>query len=126
MQESNLTKSILLKIGSTPGLRVFRNNTGTAWAGKVIKKSKNFITLEDPRPFHAGLCNGSSDYIGWKTVEITPDMVGKKLAVFVGLEFKTNSGRASKDQINFIKQVREAGGFAGIVKKSEDAEGLLK
>lgn len=126
MLESNLTNEILLKIGSTPGLRVFRNNTGTAWVGKVIKKSKNYITLEDPRPLHAGLCKGSSDYIGWKTIEITPEMVGTKVAVFVGLEFKVGKNTASKDQINFIKQVREAGGFAGIVKKSEDAEGLLK
>lgn len=126
MKESNLTKLILLKIASIRGLRVFRNNVGTAWTGKVIQRSKNFITLADPRPLSSGLCKGSSDYIGWKTVEITPEMVGTKVAVFVGLEFKVDSGRASKDQINFIKQVREAGGFAGIVKKEQDAEGLLK
>src|SRR5699024_3708913 len=126
MNESNLTKTILLKIGLTPGLRIFRNNVGTAWTGKVIQRSKNFITLADPRPLSGGLCKGSSDYIGWKAIELTPEMVGTKIAVFTALEFKVDSGRASKEQINFIKQVREAGGFAGIVKKPEDAEGLLK
>lgn len=81
--------------------------------------------IENPRPLQAGLCEGSSDLIGWTTVEVTPAMVGKKIAIFTALEIKTESGRASKEQINFITRVREAGGIAGIARSEQEATQLI-
>lgn len=97
---------------SKAGARVFRNNVGVAVApnGGVVRY---------------GLCNGSSDLIGWQTVTVTPDMVGKKIAVFVAIETKTQKGRASTEQKNFIERVNEAGGIAGIAKSDEDALNII-
>jgi hypothetical protein len=58
--------------------------------------------------------------IGWTEKEITPEMVGRKVAIFTALEVKTPTGRASKEQINFIRVVREAGGIAGIARDGEE------
>lgn len=74
------------------------------------------------RPLNSGLCVGSSDLIGWTTVEITPEMVGRKVAVFTALELKTKKLQATKEQLNFIEQVKLSGGIAGIVRKIEDVQ----
>lgn len=128
MTEANILKSILLKIGRA--CKLFRNNTGMGWTGEAgpVRTSGGvkYITIKNPRPLRAGLCTGSSDLIGWTPVLITPEMVGRELAVFTAIEVKTATGRASKDQINFIRNVREAGGIAGIARDPEGAEQLIK
>jgi hypothetical protein len=39
-----------------------------------------------------GLCKGSSDLIGLRSLEITPELVGLRLAQFVALEVKAAQG----------------------------------
>lgn len=67
-----------------------------------------------------GLHKGSSDLIGWKSIEITPEMVGKRVAVFTAFEVKTKTGKASKEQVKFIDKVNKDGGVARIVRCKED------
>ncbi len=81
--------------------RIFRNNTGS-----VVTQDGRFITF--------GLCVGSSDLIGWTEIEITPEMVGQKLAVFTAVEVKKKGKKPSKEQLNFIRIVSEAGGIAKV------------
>lgn len=109
--ESTILSRVMLRL-SDLGARVFRNNVGVATApnGAVIRY---------------GLCNGSSDLIGWKTVTITSDMVGKSVALFVAVEVKSLKGRASSEQKNFIERVKQSGGIAGIVKNEAEAEVLI-
>lgn len=109
MKETTLMQRIMLAASKIPGVRLFRNNTGFDSAAKV----------------RYGLCVGSSDLIGWKTIQIEPKHVGQRMAVFVALEVKTESGRATPDQINFIDIVAKSGGHAGIVRTAKDAEVLL-
>ena len=45
-----------------------------------------------------GLCKGSSDLIGLRVLEITPKLVGQRLAQFVALEVKTAQGVLSPEQ----------------------------
>ncbi len=117
--------AIQLAIGKhKPNVRVFRNNVGTGWQGETTRKG-SLIIIQNPRPLHAGLCEGSSDLIGWTTIEVTPDMVGKKIAIFTAVEVKTSSGRVSEQQVNFIEQVRKAGGIAGIARNETEAINLL-
>ena len=126
MKEIDLVKKIMVK-ASKLGLRLFRNNTGTGWTGKKMTVSKptqvlitpQDIVLRNFRPLHTGLCKGSSDTIGWAPVTITEDMVGKRVAVFLGWEFKTLKGRASEFQKNFIDKVNEDGGI-GVITYGED------
>jgi hypothetical protein len=57
---------------STGDTRLFRNNTGT-------------LRDANGRPVQFGLCKGSADLIGYRTITITPDMVGQQVAVFASL-----------------------------------------
>jgi hypothetical protein len=80
------------------------------------------VVLGFPRRIRFGLHPGSSDLIGWKSVTITPDMVGKKVAVFLSPEIKSERGRLRDEQKNWIEQVSAAGGISLVVRAVEDAE----
>jgi hypothetical protein len=121
LNETDTQKLIMLRV-SKLNTRIFRNNTGMGWVGEIMKKATGIITLRNPRPLHAGLCLGSSDLIGWTSVEITPDMVGKKIAVFTALEVKAQYKKASTEQLNFLGQVKNAGGIAAVVRTEKEAE----
>lgn len=125
MTETPLMQKIRLAVGKLPTVRLFRNNVGMGWQGKAVHQGSRVI-IENPRPLHAGLCQGSSDLIGWTTVEVTADMVGEKLAVFTAIEVKTDKGRTSPEQRNFIQRVQEAGGIAGVARSEEDAIYIVK
>jgi hypothetical protein len=105
------------------GDRLFRNNTAEGWVGIFSGRTKDgTVTLRLARPLHAGLCVGSPDLVGWTRVTITPAHVGRVLAVFNGTEVKTDIGRPSPEQINFIAQARAAGALAGIARSISDAQ----
>jgi len=126
MSEKNTMGLIQLALGKLPHVKTFRNNTGTGWVGTKCQSKPGTVVLKDARPLHAGLCEGSSDLIGWTEVTITPDMVGRKLAVFTALEVKTETGRVSEKQLNFIEVVAQAGGIAGIVRTPEGARTIIE
>jgi hypothetical protein len=124
--ESNNMKRIMLAMGSIKETRLFRNNVAFAYVGRIVSKTPNTITLVDWRPLHAGLCKGSSDLIGWHTVEITPEMVGKKIAVFTAIEVKGEKGKASAEQVQFINAVNMSGGAAGVATTAEEAKKITQ
>jgi hypothetical protein len=130
MNETSLTKYIMLALGKLPFLRIFRNNTGQAWQGETGRQwqegGHRYMIIKDPRPLHAGLCVGSSDLIGWSIVKVTPEMVGQNIAVFTAIEIKAEKGRASKEQLNFLQVVQQSGGVAGIAKTEQDALNIVK
>lgn len=72
-----------------------------------------------------GLSPGSPDLVGYKTVEITPDMVGQHVAVFCGIEIKTPTGAVRDDQLAWLQRLEQAGGIAGVVRSVADAVTLL-
>jgi len=127
-QETNISHKTELA-ASKLGFAMHRNNTGVFYAIKDhgFKRNQAFVNLLNKffRRVQAGLGKGTSDLIGWRTVEITPDMVGKRIAIFAALEIKTDKGRASPEQINFVKQVRAEGGIAEFVKGDEGVEDLV-
>jgi len=92
--------------------RLFRNNTGT-------------LRDQHGRPVQFGLCKGSADLIGWRTITITPEMVGQQVAVFASIEVKTATGRLRSEQQQWLDAVQAAGGIAGVARSVEDAEALL-
>jgi hypothetical protein len=106
MTEAELMRRIQHR-NSHSDIRLFRNNVGLAMT-------------PDGSPIRYGLCTGSSDLVGWKTVIITPDMVGKKLAQFVAIEVKTTT-KLSPEQAKFLEQVNKMGGI-GKVLYSEDEQ----
>ena len=130
MSESNLTRLIMLAIGRLPFIKIFRNNTGQAWQGEIGRQWQDggdrYMIIKNPRPLHAGLCVGSSDLIGWRTVEVTQEMAGTKIAVFTAIEIKAEKGRATPEQLNFMQAVRDSGGIAGIAKSEQEALGIVE
>lgn len=121
MKETNVQAGIMLAL-SKVGATIFRNNQGTGVLGQVVSQDGGTFIVKNGRRVKYGVCNpGGSDLIGWKTITVTPDMVGEKLAVFLAVEVKSDSGRASKDQANFINAVRDAGGFAGVARTDDEA-----
>ena len=119
--ENDIQSEVLREHRKLGNIRLFRNNVGKYWGGKLVKVDGAFTILKHstPRPIECGLKVGSSDLIGWKTVTVTPEMVGKKIAVFASAELKTAKGRPSKDQENWIKAVNLSGGIAGIVRSMD-------
>lgn len=102
--------NMLLRFGRG-ATRLFRINSGMGWVGKILSRTKDMIVLDNPRPFH-GAPAGSSDLIGWHSITVTPDMVGRRLAVFVAVEVKTRTGRERTEQQRFVDAVRRSGGVA--------------
>jgi hypothetical protein len=114
MSEAAIQQQIRLAL-SRAGAVMHRNNIGAYFDPKT------------GRMIQYGVCNpGGSDLIGWCPVEVTPDMVGKKIAVFCAVEVKTGTGRPTEAQINFITQVLKAGGYAGIARSPEDAVAITR
>lgn len=108
MNETTILQRIRLALGRVPGLRLFRQNVGA-------------LKDEHGRIVRFGLHPGSADLIGWKSIQITPDMVGKTVALFVSIEVKTPTGTVKTDQANWQAQVEEAGGIAIIARSEADA-----
>jgi len=112
--ETTLQQQIRLALGSRTDLRLFRNNTGT---------------LPDPRtgrPVQFGLARGSADLIGWRTITVTPEMVGHRIAVFTSIEIKLPNGRIRPEQHAWQRTVSAAGGIAGIARSIQDANEILR
>ncbi len=112
MSEQSIQQHIRLTC-STGNTRLFRNNTGT-------------LKDQHGRPVSFGLCKGSADLIGWRTVTITPEMVGTQVAVFTSIEVKTATGRLRPEQQQWLDAVQAAGGIAGVARSVDDAEALLR
>ena len=110
MSEQRIQQEIRLAI-SKVDTRVFRNNTGT-------------LRDANGRPVTFGLAVGSADLIGWRTVTITPDMVGQRVAVFTSIEVKSATGRLRPEQRQWLEAVQAAGGIAGVARSVEDAARL--
>lgn len=123
MTEALVKKRILLSVGRE--VRLFNNPVGNGWMGKVVAETASVVTLAQPRRIAFGLHPGSADLIGWRTVTITPDMVGRSIAVLASVEVKSETGRPRDDQIHWAETVRAAGGFAGVARSPEQARLIL-
>lgn len=112
MREADTMRAIQLRLSSEPETRVFRNNVGQ-------------LEDRDGRIVRYGLCNGSSDLIGWHRVTITPDMVGQSVAIFTAIEVKQPGKYPTKEQRAFIDAVQHAGGIAGMARSEQEAVALV-
>lgn len=132
MAEREILNQIILAY-SRIGARLFRNNVGVGWAGKVSRPHKRMtievgpgdIVIRNARPLHAGLCEGSSDLIGWTPLKITEDDVGKTIAVFTAIEIKYGKTATTPAQAAFTNVVLKSGGLSCIARSVEDALNLL-
>lgn len=126
MDESEIQQRIQI---AAPGFRcqLLRNNSG---AFKDAHGRWSWFGLGNISKRHSDRIK-SSDLIGWRTIQVTPEMVGQTLAVVVAVEVKKPDWiRDLKDkrenaQEAFIDWVRAAGGFAGFAKSIEDFRKII-
>ena len=128
--EAQVQAETRLKTSQQCGTRLFRNNVGAYMA-------------KNGQPVRYGLANDSkqmnkevksADLIGWTCVEITPEMVGRTVAVFTSIEVKEEgykpSGKAKLEhyqaQLRWCERVAEQGGIAGIVDSADKAVKLIE
>jgi hypothetical protein len=102
------------------GAKLWRNNTGQAWQGERSYFGAEMI-LKHARPVRFGLCEGSSDLIGYLPITITPDMVGQRVAVFLAAEAKSLTSRPTPLQSAYIEAVKRDGGIGFIFKSTYEA-----
>lgn len=105
--EQTIQQRIRLALSRGP-VRLWRNNTGA-----LRDQRGQLVTY--------GLCKGSADLIGYRSITVTPEMVGATIAQFVALEVKAVAGRTTPEQEAFIRLVAEAGGVGAVVRSIDDA-----
>jgi hypothetical protein len=110
--EHEIQQRIRLACGRGP-VRLWRNNTGA-----LVDQQGRFVRF--------GLCKGSSDLIGLRSLEITPELVGQRIAQFVALEIKTNCGVVSPEQRAFLQAVQDLGGLAAVCRSVQQAQAVLR
>ena len=109
--EQHIQQTIRLACSRGP-VRLWRNNVG-----RLRDERGQLVTF--------GLCPGSADLVGYRTITVTPDLVGQQIAVFAAVEVKAERGRPTAEQTAWLEHVRAAGGIAGIARSVEDARHLL-
>jgi hypothetical protein len=113
MLEAENQKAITRTMDALRHVQIFRNNRGRR--GKVTYGLNN-----------AKFKTGTSDLIGWTSVEITPEMVGDKVAIFTALEIKADAKSSyTTNQADFINEVIAAGGRAGFACGTDDAMDII-
>lgn len=121
MSETVVQRNIRLSIGSRQGVVALRNLVAGGAIGTVIDRPSPGLVLVRGHPAVFGLGTGSADLVGWQTVVVTPEMVGKTVAIFSGWEIKDVKGKAREAQSNWIDLVNRSGGQAVIVRSPEEA-----
>ena len=133
MPESSLQRRIWMALSRT-GLRLFRNQVGLAYQGKAQRFTQRAsvvvmpgdVIIRQARTLRCGLCTGSSDLIGWRSIVIEPHHVGRVIAQFVGVEVKTDEGQERVEQATFRGVVKQAGGVAIVARSEEQAANELR
>lgn len=112
MTETALLQDIRLKL-SRGDVRLFRNNQG-----RFQDITGRWIQFGVGNP-------GGSDLIGFRSVTISQQHVGRTFAIFCAIECKSSKGVVTAEQENFLSTVRRSGGIAGVARSVADAESLL-
>lgn len=123
MSESDLYPAIIGACSNGP-TRLFRQLSLLAWAGKVIRRTSDTITIQHPHAIKVG-APGISDLGGFTAVKITPEMVGQTLAIAIEIEVKGPRTRIEKEQAAFIEMAQGLGCRAGFARCVEDAQRII-
>lgn len=107
--------------------RLFRNHRGRFWAGKLVSFKEGIVKLLAASRVECGIGgDGGSDRIGAHQIVITPEMVGKTVAIFTAIELKKPTGGVvSEKQQKFIDFIIGFGGIAGHARSAEEIKILF-
>lgn len=114
MKETNVQNLSLIEASKDKDCMIWRNQCGL------------FYT-RDGRPVNIGI-KGTPDSLAVVQMEITPDMVGKKIGVAVGIEFKTlkKGSKQRTDQELWQANFERRSGVYAIVRDPSEVSELIK
>lgn len=115
MNEHDIQNQLMINISKNPNLTPFRINVGTGWTGFPSKNMDGTMTLKNPRPFRTGVPKGFPDVFILNKRKIKQEDVGKEFCEFMFLEVKTEDGKLSEEQIDFINFLTNQKSARGIV-----------
>lgn len=98
--------------------RLLRNNVGGLYA-----KDGRFVAY-GLGSMGGKVFRGSHDWIGLRTVTITPEMVGRRVAIFASIDSK-DQAKPSPEQIIFANTVQALGGLTGFAHNVDEAQAIL-
>ena len=124
MTHQDLQKTIQIEASKSRKTTLFPNRVAKAWVGQLRSYINGRLELLNARPLEAGFGVGSSDLIGVTRITVTPEMVGKTVAVFTAVEVKVGKDKLSKEQREFLTLVQGWGGIA--VECREVPDGLFE
>jgi hypothetical protein len=101
--------------GLQPNQRRFRIVSSLAWVGQAKRLKNGLVVIKGGVPVRTAP-EGFFDLCGWNEIVVTPDMVGKKIAVFVGAEIKSEHDRLSKFQRLLGECLEKMGGVWEIIR----------
>lgn len=96
-----------LALAQKYGIKVFNNPVGVA--------------VYDKHHVSYGLRKGFTDQVGWRPMVVTPEMVGHKIAVFVGIEWKEDGKYPQPEQKKVMQILHQDGAITGVARKPKDA-----
>lgn len=107
------------------GLMVTHKNSFTAQA--IITKLFDLVRSlgGHAQRIRFGLAVGSGDLIGYRRITITPEMVGRDVAVFLSCEVKTEKGPVREEQYRWAAHINSVGGIAVIARSLDAARAEL-
>jgi hypothetical protein len=114
----------IMRAWSRGPTRLFRQQAGVFWQGKIIEKTAKRIILGNPRAISVGT-PGISDLGGLTSRVITPDDVGRLVAIYLAIEVKDKQP-VTTEQRNFINTVLSLGGRAGIAHSVDEAQHIIE
>lgn len=127
ISESEVSQILIMKARELFNATLMRNNSGAFHDGtRSVRYGLNNLSVEQNKR------TKSSDYIGPTVITVTPDMVGKQIAVFSAVEMKKPDWvRNPKDprenaQEVFINWIKSIGGFAGFAKDIDSLTKIFK
>jgi len=135
MNEKTVRQQIRLRVGGRQDVVLLSNPTGLGCVGDIqsFRPGADSTIVHNPRymAFGLGAKPGKGkggefpDLIGWQTVRVTPDMVGQDIAVPLGIEVKSPTGKPTPGQLQKIALMRSCGCIAGVARSADEAEALL-
>ena len=109
MSEQNILAQIIK--AAAPKTRLFREHSGV-----YFNRNGTRITIG---------FKGKPDAVGLTVLTITPEMVGKSVAVYTAIEAKKPGGSTSQAQKKVIEVLKKLGAIAGICYSIQDFNDLL-
>jgi len=113
LKEKNIQNASLLAIGSDPDVLAMRLQSGV------------FRSMDDPSRIVKVGTPGVSDSIAIVKVVITPDMVGKTVAVCAAAEFKTLKGKQREAQVKWEQAFNKRGGRYRLIRSPQQMKEFI-